>query len=217
MKLSARGIALIARFEGFRSRPYRDAVGVWTIGYGSTRGVGPSTPPISESAARARMTREVEATYGAAVNRLPGPLTQAQFDALTSFVYNVGPGGISPATRVGRSLRAQKYRDAADALLEWNKGGGRVLQGLVNRRRAERELFLSESEPSDPLTKRERRLVNELEAIRRGHGRVWNVAEKARAEAIKAWMVDQRRRLVAAGWTPERRARYRLLGGAVRG
>jgi lysozyme len=171
MKLSKRGAALIAEFEGFRSAPYRDAVGVWTIGYGSTRGVGPNTPPVTREQALARMMREIDETYGAAVNALGVPLNQNQFDALVSFVYNVGPGGISPTTTVGKRLRARDMRGAADALLAWNKAGGRVLPGLTRRRHAERALFLEPVTPTGPaawLTPVELRRVRELDAIRAG-------------------------------------------------
>jgi len=115
---------------------------VWTIGYGSTSGVTRNTPPITQTAALARLKSEVQARYGAAVNSLNLPFNQNQFDALTSFVYNVGPGGVAASTSVGRNLRAHNWQAAADSLLAWNKAGGQVLQGLVRRRQAERELFL---------------------------------------------------------------------------
>ena len=68
MRLSDRGAKLSADFEGFRSCPYRDAVGVWTIGFGSTSGVGPNTKCMSRADALKRMKREVDQTYGKAVN-----------------------------------------------------------------------------------------------------------------------------------------------------
>jgi lysozyme len=163
MRLSDRGANLIANFEGFRSCPYRDAVGVWTIGYGSTKGVGPNTKCMSRADALKRMKREVDETYGKAVNDLPVKLSQNQFDALTSFVYNVGPGGIAPTTGIGRALRKKQWQIAANELLEWNKAGGHVLPGLVRRRKEERELFLEKSEP-DPIkwSDKERYLVRLL-------------------------------------------------------
>jgi GH24 family phage-related lysozyme (muramidase) len=152
MKLSDRGANLIANFEGFRSCPYKDAVGVWTIGYGSTKGVGPNANCISKAQALERMKREVDATYGKAVNDLPviDDLTQNQFDALASFVYNLGPGAINSKTGIGQALRRKQWNRAADEMLEWDKAGGRVLAGLKRRRREERELFLEKEEP-DPI------------------------------------------------------------------
>jgi lysozyme len=163
VKLSDRGAQLIANFEGFRSCPYRDAVGVWTIGYGSTKGVGPGSKCISRAQALARMKREVGETYGKAVDNLPVELNQNQFDALTSFVYNVGPGGIASSTGVGRALRARQWHKAADELLRWNKAGGQELAGLTRRRREERELFLEKAEP-EPIkwSDKERQLVRVL-------------------------------------------------------
>lgn len=143
MKLSRDGARLIESFEGFRSSAYRDAIGVWTIGYGSTKGVNASTPNMTRSQAEARLMREVDATYGKAVNSLKLPLNQNQFDALVSFVYNVGTGGISPSTQVGKHLRKHEWQAAADALLAWDKAGGKPLAGLTRRRHAERALFLT--------------------------------------------------------------------------
>lgn len=134
---------MIQDYEGFRSLPYRDSVGVWTVGYGSTKGVGPHTAPLNRQQASERLRSEVDAEYGAAVNALRLPLNQHQFDALVSFVYNVGPGALGPDTGIGRELRAHHWHRAADELLRWDKAGGQALPGLTRRRRAERKLFLT--------------------------------------------------------------------------
>jgi lysozyme len=175
MKLSDRGAKLIANFEGFRSCPYRDAVGKWTIGYGSTKGVGPNSKCISREQALARMKREVDQTYGKAINDLPVKLNQNQFDALTSFVYNVGPGGVASSTGIGKALRASQWRRAADELLEWNKAGGRPLEGLTRRRRKERELFLRK--PAPPPVR-------------------YSDQEKRTLKALKSGKTEQKRRAV---------------------
>lgn len=143
MKLSKAGAQLIESFEGFVPHPYKDAVGVWTIGYGSTKGVNAHTPAVTRAQAEARLKSEVDATYGAAINALKLPLNQNQFDALVSFVYNVGPGGVSSSTQVGKHLRAHAWKAAADALLAWDKAGGKPLAGLTRRRHTERALFLT--------------------------------------------------------------------------
>ena len=153
MKLSDRGADLLKEFEGFRSCPYLDLAGTWTIGYGSTKGVGPKTPCITPAQAEARMRREIDATYGKAVNDLPVDLTQNQHDALVSFVYNLGPGAISSKTGIGRALRAKKWELAANEMLRWDKAGGRSLPGLARRRRAERALFLKDRPKPKPKPK----------------------------------------------------------------
>lgn len=220
MRLSEAGATLIAEFEGFRSCPYRDAVGVWTIGYGSTRGVGPKTPCMTQSQALARMQSEVNNTYGAAINALDLPLTQNQFDALVSFVYNVGPGGVGARSTVGKLLRAHDWKGAADALLAWNKAQGRVLAGLTRRRQAERTLFLK----TDPETARwahytesERRWITEYDRL------VKAKKDVARRRVLRRVMEEQRKRIwrVAQpkaaggdgrGWSyANRSARYRSL------
>lgn len=232
MNLTDAGCALIEEFEGFRSQPYQDAVKVWTIGYGSTKGVGPNTPAISRADARARMRREVDSEYGAAVNALGVPLNQHQFDALVSFVYNTGPGAIASSTTIGTHLRARRWDAAADALLEWNKGGKppRVIDGLTRRRQAERELFLTPCDPWKGLTKPERKMVNR----RFYHARKRAKAPRGSPEWVKqlgwsrfwrACIRTQMARLKRDARAPEnggwerngRGHRYQLLGDAYQG
>lgn len=141
--VSDAGVNLVARFEGFRSHPYRDAVGVWTIGYGETKGIGPNTTPWSQTYAKSRLRKRLNADYVPAVLRASRrKLTQNELDGFASFVYNCGPGAVGPNTTVGRELRAGHIREAADALLAWDKAGGRPLAGLTRRRREERALIL---------------------------------------------------------------------------
>jgi hypothetical protein len=105
------------------------------------------------------MMREVDQSYGAAVNALRLPFNQNQFDALVSFTYNVGTGGIGANTKVGQFLRAHQYGAAADALLAWDKAGGRPLAGLTRRRHAERALFLKAMRPKASATLKPSRTV----------------------------------------------------------
>ena len=145
------GIELIKRFEGFgRLRPdglveaYPDpGTGgePWTIGWGSTGpGIGPDTVWTREEA-DLRFARDLE-RYAADVAASLGdaPTTQQQFDALVSFHYNTG--AIARAT-LTRLHRARDYVGAARQFARWNRAGGRVLQGLVRRRRAEASLYRS--------------------------------------------------------------------------
>lgn len=140
--VSDAGVSLVAEFEGFSSKPYRDVVGVWTIGYGETQGINANTKPWTREFAAQRLRERLNRDYMPAVLAANKNLTQNQLDGFTSFVYNVGPGGVASTTKVGRALRAGNVRAAADAILEWDKAGGRRLAGLTRRRRAERELIL---------------------------------------------------------------------------
>src|SRR3990167_8079601 len=99
MDVSERGLRLIVEFEGFSATPYNDPVGHCTVGYGELLHEGPCTPeelarpPITEAEGWARL-REKAQPYADAVARYTFvPLTQPQFDDLTSFTYNVGPRG----------------------------------------------------------------------------------------------------------------------------
>lgn len=170
MRLSTAGAKLIEEFEDFSAKPYQDVVGVWTIGYGSTKGVGPDTPPVTREQAQARLMHEVEADYGAAINDLHLPLNQNQFDALVSFVYNEGPGAVGPSTSPGRALRAHDWQAAADALLLYDVADNRVLPGLEARRRRERALFLTPVREADgsraAATPPDRRHVHEQDGPR---------------------------------------------------
>jgi GH24 family phage-related lysozyme (muramidase) len=203
-QLSTVGAHLIESFEGFEPEPYKDAVGVWTIGFGSTKGVGPSTKPMTRAQAEQRMMREIDAVYGAAVNAIGVDLNQNQFDALVSFVYNVGPGGIGPHTGIGQALRDRNFPRAANELLEWDKAGGQRLAGLTRRRQAERELFLKEDRWKG-YTENEIRWIREYDRhppLRRRL--VLRAVMRAQAKRI-------RNAAKKSGWTPERKARVKSL------
>ncbi|WP_063552064.1 lysozyme [Burkholderia territorii] len=137
------GIALIKQFEGLRLARYLDAVGKPTIGYGHL--ILPNerfTRPLTPAEAEALLRRDLR---GAELNLrklLRVPVTQQQFDALMSFVFNLGAGRLRSSTLL-RYLNAGASVRAADQFLVWNKAGGKPLAGLTKRRQAERALFLS--------------------------------------------------------------------------
>ena len=146
MHISDNGLDLIKQFEGFRSAPYLDPVGIPTIGYGATyypggRRVRMTDAPISEPFA-SDMLRHQVTTYGDGIDRYAQvALNQNQFDALTSWAYNVGLEAARTSTLM-RKLNAKDYQGAANELPRWNRAGGKVLAGLTRRREAERALFL---------------------------------------------------------------------------
>lgn len=130
---------IVTSFEGLRLKAYDDGVGVWTIGYGHTLGVKRGDV-ITEARADELLRKDV-ARFEAAVNRLVTvPLTQYQFDALTSFTFNLGSGNLASSTLL-KKINAGDYSAAADEILRWNRAGGKVWPGLVRRRKAERTMF----------------------------------------------------------------------------
>lgn len=148
------GLLLIENFEGYLEHAYWDAYGhVWTVGYGETQGVGPNST-MTRAQAEADLRGRLANGYEPAVRSLGVPLNQNQFDALCSFVWNLGPGSMDSSWTIGRLLRAHNYLGAADSMMTYVYSGGQRLQGLVNRREQERALFLkpvsSPPPPSDP-------------------------------------------------------------------
>lgn len=140
MRTSDRGLSLIKSFEGLRLQAYQDAVGVWTIGYGATRGVKAGMA-ISKDQAERMLVNDVQ-RFEPDIDRLVKvPLSQNQWDALMSFVYNLGAANLESSTLL-RLLNQGDYAGAADQFPRWNRAGGKVLQGLVKRRAAERAMFL---------------------------------------------------------------------------
>lgn len=133
MKISKNGIELIKKFEGCVLHAYKDPVGVWTIGYGHTVGVK-SGQKITQAQAEKFLKADL-VIYENAVTDSKAKVNQNQFDALVSFTYNCGAGSLKTLLS-GRTLN-----EVSKALLLYNKARGRVLQGLVNRRKAEKELF----------------------------------------------------------------------------
>lgn len=140
MQITQEGLDLIKSFEGLRLEAYQDAVGVWTIGYGHTRGVKPGMR-ITEAEAEDLLRKDVEDFERGVTARVRVPINANEFSALVSFAFNVGLAALARSTALQR-LNAGDRMGAAEALTWWNKAGGRVLPGLVRRRNAEKALFL---------------------------------------------------------------------------
>ena len=134
MNVSTNGIELIKQFEGCSLKAYKCPAGIWTIGYGHTNGVKEGQK-ITQTQANTYLMDDLK-THERYVNNLQLPLNQNQFDALVSFCYNCGPGNLRTL------IKNRTLPQIADAFLLYNKGGGVVLNGLIKRRNAERELFL---------------------------------------------------------------------------
>ena len=139
MKLGEKGTEILKYFEGCKLTAYQDSVGVWTIGYGHTKGVHDGMTITQEQAEQMLLT-ELEEYEGYIENMVTVPLTQNQFDALVVWVYNLGPTNFKNSTLL-KELNAGNYNAASTEIKRWNKAGGKVLAGLVKRREAEAQLF----------------------------------------------------------------------------
>ncbi len=140
MKTSRQGIELIKRFEGLRLKAYRCPAGVLTIGWGHTEGV--KADVVIDLAEAERLLMEDVAVAERCVNADDAGLNQNQFDALVSFVFNVGTANYRKST-----LRRMVLIDAGDAaivkeFMRWVYANGKRLPGLVKRREAESEMYV---------------------------------------------------------------------------
>ena len=158
MKISARGIQLIKHWEGVRYRPYICSARLHTIGVGHVLYPDQGRLPLDQRDAyplkaednRVFSKDEVDGILSADLRRFevgvaklfPVGLTQGQNDALVSFAFNLGLGGVQRSTLRQKVLRGE-LEAAADEFLKFTRGGGKILPGLVKRRNDERALFLS--------------------------------------------------------------------------
>ena len=142
MEASKEGIALIKKFEGCKLEAYKCPAGVWTCGYGSTKGVEEGDIWSQE---KADHMLEVELKeFGDYVNNLVDvPLSQNQFDALVAWTFNLGGSNLRSSTML-KVLNNGEYDKVPSEMKRWNKAGGKTLQGLIRRREAESLLFKDE-------------------------------------------------------------------------
>jgi GH24 family phage-related lysozyme (muramidase) len=149
MRTSEVGIALIKRWEGLELESYQDIAGIWTIGYGHTETAGPNQK-ISEREAEELLKRDLGPRERAVGDLTSVSLNQNEFDALVSFVFNVGVGAYRNSTARKRLNRGDRV-GAAEALTWFNKatvsGVLREVTGLTRRRAAEKALFLTPVNP----------------------------------------------------------------------
>lgn len=147
MNASDNGLKLIQSFEGCRLAPYLDLVKVPTIGWGSTAyedgtPVTMHDPAISQSRADGLFRHTIKPRVDELNHVVAVKLTQNQFDALLSFVYNLGIGALKKSTLL-RLLNQSNYMGAAAEFSKWTMAGGHPVPGLVKRREREMALFIS--------------------------------------------------------------------------
>lgn len=136
LSISNNGLALIKRFEGCRLTSYQDSGGVWTIGYGHTANVSKGQA-ISQAQADAFLKADCANAERSVNSYTKYNWNQNQFDALVSFTFNCGSGNLKKLLDNGQRTIAE----ISAKITAYNKAGGKVLQGLINRRAAEKELF----------------------------------------------------------------------------
>jgi lysozyme len=139
MRISQEGVNLIKHFEGCYLDAYLCPAGVWTIGYGHTKGVKEGDA-IEQEAAEAFLIEDLESFEQAVTRLVEVPLTQQQFDALVSWTFNLGAGNLAESTLL-RKLNNYQYAEVPEQMMRWVRAGGQVLDGLVRRRAAEAALF----------------------------------------------------------------------------
>ena len=144
MKTSEAGLRLIKEFEGFRSKAYVCPAGVLTIGYGHTSAAGEPAVvrgmEITNGVAHEILRSDLERFERGVTRLVKVDLEQNQFDVLVSFAFNCGLGNLKKSTLLKR-VNAKRFEDVPAELMKWTRGGGKVLPGLVRRRRAEAEMW----------------------------------------------------------------------------
>jgi lysozyme len=141
MKTSDKGIDLIKKYEGFIPKAYMCPAGKWTIGYGHTLNVK-STDVISLDEAEYFLKKDVEFAENE-VNRHNLNINQNQFDALVSFVFNLGVGNFARSTLLKKIKSNPNDSTIREEFERWVYGGGKVLKGLVRRRKEEADLYFT--------------------------------------------------------------------------
>lgn len=141
MKTNEEALDVIKRFEGLRLKAYRCPAGIWTIGYGSTGQHVHEGLEITEEQADALLRSDVRHAENAVKRGVNVDLNENEFGALVSFTFNVGGNAFWKSTLRALVNRSDRIA-AAKEFAKWNKAGGVVLAGLIERRKAEAALFM---------------------------------------------------------------------------
>ena len=142
---TSQGVEFIKGWETLALVPYPCAAGVITWGYGHARKrVEPVPESVTEEGAEQLLARDITDACKSVLRLIRVPLTDEQFDALVSFAFNVGGGALQRST-LRQLVNREEHGDVPDEFLKWIRAGGKVLHGLVRRRRAEGEIYMEAS------------------------------------------------------------------------
>jgi lysozyme len=143
-------LPLVSQFEGFRSTPYQDIAGVWTIGYGATQCYGKPvtqyTRPMTQHECDGLLAQSLATVSDLVKAACHVPLSDNELAGLISLAYNIGTGALAKSTLM-RLLNAGNRAAAASQFGAWVYAGGKIVPGLQRRRAAEKALFLTNSTP----------------------------------------------------------------------
>ncbi|MFV0231786.1 lysozyme [Empedobacter falsenii] len=148
MNTGKKGLELIKKYEGFYSKPYRDPIGIPTIGYGATyypdkKKVTMQDKALTEKQASDLLAEMLKVYENQVALLVRKPISQNQFDALVSFAYNLGATNLSKSTLLKKVNVNPNDKSIADEFIKWNRAGGKVLSGLTKRRKDEAALYFS--------------------------------------------------------------------------
>ena len=147
MQCNQAGFEIVKYFEGFHSKPYLCPAKIPTIGYGSTRGfdnkkIRINAAEITKEEGQTLLERDIKSAENSVTRLIKVEMNENEFSALCSFVYNLGSGRLQSSTLRAKMNRSD-YEGAANEFPKWRRAGGKILRGLVLRRKMEQKLFLS--------------------------------------------------------------------------
>jgi len=154
MMIPRQAVEIVRRWEGLKLKAYKDVVGIVTIGYGTTAAAGVGITPrlgmtITQAEAEWYLERALVKFAEKIRPAITAPINDNQWSALLSLAYNIGPTAFKRSSAL-RHFNAGNTDKAARSILLWNKAGGKVVKGLVNRRKDEQKLFLTPVEEPTP-------------------------------------------------------------------
>lgn len=143
MNISDKGIKFIQKWEGLSLTPYKDVAGYWTVGYGHLMDKNDDTTrKISLFEAEELLKKDLSWAERVVNDYVKVPISQNEYDALVSFVYNVGKNAFIKSTLL-KKLNLDDKNGASNEFKRWVRAGGKVIKGLQNRRESEKNLFVN--------------------------------------------------------------------------